>query len=89
MHVKSVRALSNGVARWPLKNAPHIAMTFIGENQSRVLVTRTRASLCSASLQVRMAQIALAEFLLVTEVVIGCIGQCTLQVWLINRPLPM
>jgi hypothetical protein len=89
MHVKSVRALSNGVARWPLKNVPHIATTFIGANQSRVLVTRTRASLCSASLQVRMAQIALAEFLLVTEVVIGCIGQCTLQVWPINRPLPM
>jgi hypothetical protein len=63
-----------------------IAMTFIGANRFRVLAIRMRASLCSAWPQVRTAQIELEEFLLVTAVVIGCIGQCTLQVWPISQP---
>jgi hypothetical protein len=57
-----------------------IAMTFIGANRFRVLVIRTRASLCSVWPQVRTAQIELEEFLQETAVVIGCIGQCTLLV---------
>jgi hypothetical protein len=72
-----------------LKNALHIATTFIGANRSLVLAIRTLESSCSAWLQVRTAQIALEEFLLVIAVAIGCIEQCTLQVWPINRPLPM
>ena len=44
-----------------------------------------RTSLCLGWLLVRTEQIELAEFLLVTAVVTGCIEQCTLQVWPINQ----